>query len=117
MWAVREWLTTSLWLENRKAFARIELLPRVLADVSHVDTRITLFGKQHEFPILLAPTGYHKLAHPQGELETVRGANLMVPPWSLPSFSTVSFAEMSSAAEFPLCSRRTFSRTGHLQKT
>ncbi|HEX6544794.1 MAG TPA: alpha-hydroxy-acid oxidizing protein, partial [Bryobacteraceae bacterium] len=59
---------------NREAFAKIKLLPRYLIDVSRIDTSLELFGRRHEFPVLLAPTGYHKLFHPQGELETVRGA-------------------------------------------
>lgn len=88
--------------ENRSAFSRIQLLPRVLADVSQIDTRVTLFGKRHEFPILLAPTGYHKLAHPEGELETVKGANRSGATLVAASFSTVSFAEMSAATEQPL---------------
>ena len=88
--------------ENCLAFQRIRLLPRVLADVSRIDTGVTLFGVQHEFPILLAPTGYHKLAHPDGEMETVRGADLSGATLMAACFSTVSFTEMSSAAERPL---------------
>ena len=88
--------------ENRDAFRRIQLLPRVLKDVSHIDTRITLFGARHEFPILLAPTGYHKLTHPDGELETVSGANRSGATLIAASFSTVSFERMSNAAERPL---------------
>jgi 4-hydroxymandelate oxidase len=84
---------------NRLAFQRIRLLPRVLADVSCIDTRVTLFGVEHEFPILLAPTGYHKLAHPDGEMETVKGADLSGATLIAACFSTVSFPEMSSAAE------------------
>jgi 4-hydroxymandelate oxidase len=89
-------------LENRDAFRRIQLLPRVLRDVSHIDTRINLFGKPYEFPILLAPTGYHKLTHPDGELETVNGANLSGATLIASSFSTVSFEQMSGATKRPL---------------
>ena len=59
---------------NREAFDHIRLNPRVLNDVSRLDTRVTLFGQELPFPILLAPTALHRLAHPQGEMATARGA-------------------------------------------
>ena len=59
---------------NRDAFNRIPLRPRVLVDVSTLDTSLTLFGQRLAFPIVLAPAGVHGLLHPQGELETARGA-------------------------------------------
>jgi 4-hydroxymandelate oxidase len=69
---------------NREAFNRIPLRPRVLVDVSRLDTRVTLFGQSLPFPILLAPAGVHGMLHPQGELETARGSSkagaLMVIP-------------------------------------
>lgn len=59
---------------NREAFNRIPLRPRVLVDVSTLDTRVTLFGQTLAFPMVLAPAGVHGLLHPQGETETARGA-------------------------------------------
>ena len=59
---------------NREAFTRIRLKPRVMVDVSRVDTRIKLFGQEMSHPILLAPTSTHMLAHPEGEVATARGA-------------------------------------------
>src|SRR5262249_62057720 len=61
---------------NRESFDRIRLRPRILVDVSNLDTRVTLFGQEMPFPILLAPTAYHPLLHPQCEIATVRGAAL-----------------------------------------
>src|SRR5204862_1947009 len=40
---------------NREAWDRIRLKPRVLVDVSNIDTRVTLFGTELPFPIVLAP--------------------------------------------------------------
>jgi 4-hydroxymandelate oxidase len=60
---------------NREAFNRIPLRPRVLVDVSNVDTRLTLFGQDLACPIVLAPAGVHGLLHPQGELASARGAS------------------------------------------
>src|SRR5262245_22467103 len=60
---------------NREAFDAIRLKPRVLVDVSRLDTRLELFGQQFDFPILLAPTGGQRLMHPGAEPETARGAH------------------------------------------
>lgn len=88
--------------ENRLAFDRIRLAPRHLVDVSKIDTACTLFGRAHAFPILLAPTGYHKLFHPEGELETVEGANASDAILVASIFSTVAFEAMSAASARPL---------------
>src|SRR4029077_16701677 len=60
--------------DNRTHFDAIRLKPGVLRDVSKLDTSSTLFGQRLEYPILLAPTAYHKITHPEGELATARGA-------------------------------------------
>jgi isopentenyl diphosphate isomerase/L-lactate dehydrogenase-like FMN-dependent dehydrogenase len=59
---------------NRQGFERITLRPRMLVDVSKLDLSIELFGSRIEMPILIAPTGGHQQAHPEGELATVRAA-------------------------------------------
>ena len=83
---------------NRAAFNGESIVPRVLRDVSRIDTSLSLFGQRHDFPILLAPTGYHKLFHPEGELATVRGALASGAQLIASTFSTVAFEEMSAAA-------------------
>ena len=59
---------------NREAFDRIRLRPSVLREVATVDTRVTLLGRDLAFPILLSPTAYHRVLHPDEELDTARGA-------------------------------------------
>ena len=88
--------------ENRAAFNRIRLLPRVLRNVSAIDTSLEIFGRKHEFPILLAPTGYHMLMHPRGELETVAGADLAKCTLCAASFSTYTIEQIAAASEQPL---------------
>ena len=88
--------------ENREAFNRIRLNPRVLIDVSHISTKLQLFGREHEFPILLAPAGYHKLAHPDGEIETVKGANLGEATLIAASFANSTVETMGALAARPL---------------
>lgn len=59
---------------NREAFDRLKLEGRVLADMAGAHTRIELFGQPMEAPILLAPVGFQKLAHEDGERATALGA-------------------------------------------
>ena len=48
--------------------------PRVLVDVSSPDTSTTVLGQPVTMPILVAPTAFHELVHPDGEIGTARGA-------------------------------------------
>jgi 4-hydroxymandelate oxidase len=53
------------------------LLPRVLRDVSAVDTSVRMPGVPETVartPVAVAPTGFQGLAHPEGEVATARGA-------------------------------------------
>lgn len=59
---------------NRTALDALQLKPKVLVDVTHIDTSRTILGHQLEHPILLAPTSSHLLAHPDAEVATARGA-------------------------------------------
>jgi 4-hydroxymandelate oxidase len=60
--------------ENRRAFDDIDLRFRVLAGVGERDLSVNLFGKRTSMPVLIAPTGFHKMAHPDGELATASAA-------------------------------------------
>jgi 4-hydroxymandelate oxidase len=59
---------------NEKAWRQVWLAPRVLRGVSAVDTATRLLGTEFATPLCVAPTGYHGLAHPDGELATAAGA-------------------------------------------
>ncbi|HEY0794313.1 MAG TPA: alpha-hydroxy-acid oxidizing protein [Acidisarcina sp.] len=76
--------TTVRW--NKEAYQRIRLRPRVLVDVTKLDTRVTLFGQEHAFPLLLAPTSAQTLTHPEGELATARAAGASGTTMVLSSF-------------------------------
>jgi 4-hydroxymandelate oxidase len=68
--------------DNLTAWSRLKLRPRVLRDVRRVDTATAVLGTPLPTPIMVAPTAYHGLVHPDGELATAAGAaaagNLMV---------------------------------------
>jgi len=60
-----------------RAWQRYWLAPRVLRDVSSVDTSVRLPGQppaRLRTPVAVAPTGFQGLAHPDGEVATARGA-------------------------------------------
>jgi 4-hydroxymandelate oxidase len=59
---------------NEQAFAELALRYRVLVDVSRRDLSCQLLGRTLSFPVLIAPTAFHKLAHAEGELATARAA-------------------------------------------
>ena len=84
--------------DNRTHFDAIRLKPRVLRDVSQLDTSSTLFGQRLEYPILLAPTAYHKITHPKGKLATARGAGAAHTTMCVSSFATTSIEDVAKAA-------------------
>ena len=87
---------------NRSAFDRILLQPRVLTDVSRLDTSCVLLGEKLAHPILLAPAAYHCLLHPEGELASARGAGQSGAPLVIASFATKTLEEIARAASAPL---------------
>nr|VDD46480.1 unnamed protein product [Brassica oleracea] len=60
--------------ENVEAFTRIMFRPRVLVDVSKIDTSTRILGYPISSPIMIAPTAMHMLAHPEGETATAKAA-------------------------------------------
>ncbi len=98
---------------NTEAFQRIRLRPRVLVEDQGRDTRCTLLGTPLSCPILLAPTAYHRLMHPDGELATARGAAAAEVPYVVSTATTTPLEEIASAADcvrwfqlYPLIDRR-----------
>lgn len=59
---------------NRAAFERHRLVPRVLRDVASRDLSVSLFGRTHRAPLLLAPVGVLEMVHPQADLAVARAA-------------------------------------------
>lgn len=82
--------------DNRDAFSRIKLRPRVLVDVSNIDLTTSVLGLQLAMPIMVAPTALHKLAHPQGELATARASSAANTLMILSSSSSCSIEEIAA---------------------
>lgn len=60
--------------ENITAWAEHRLAPKVLVDVSTIDMTVTLLGREHRHPFLIAPMAYQRHASRLGELATARAA-------------------------------------------
>ncbi len=82
---------------NSSAFSEFEFRPRVLRDVSGMDTTTTLFGEQLSFPLIVAPMGFVRIAHPLGELALAAGAEKAGVPFSLSTLGTRSIEEVAAA--------------------
>ncbi|HLY74860.1 MAG TPA: alpha-hydroxy acid oxidase, partial [Planctomycetota bacterium] len=87
---------------NREAYDRMRLRPRVLVDVSKLDTRVKLLGLELPHPILLAPGAYQRLLHGEGELATARGASSTESVFVVSSNATVSIEDIARVARSPL---------------
>ena len=87
---------------NRAAWAELFLRPRVLVDVSDVDTSVTLLGSVLPHPVLLGPTAFQRLAHSDGEVATARAASASGTLLVASSLSTVPLEEVAAATVAPL---------------
>ena len=83
---------------NTDAFRRIEFRPRVLRDVGNVDPSTTLLGRPLPLPLVLAPTGFPRSVHPDGDIATARAAARAGVPYTLSTLGTYSIEEIAEAA-------------------
>ena len=84
---------------NSAAFRRWNFAPRVLCDVSQVDTSTTLLGRRLPIPLVLAPAGFSRMPDPDGELAVARAAARAGLPYSLSTVATRSIEEVAAAAD------------------
>jgi len=84
--------------DNRAAFARMRLLPKVLVDVSNVDTSTTLLGAASKLPIAIAPTGVVGFGWRGGDIAIARVAAAAGIPYTLSSSATASIERVADEA-------------------
>jgi 4-hydroxymandelate oxidase len=82
--------------DNRAAFDRIKLRSRVLCKVQGGHTRCSLFGKTYEHPVFLAPVGYQKLFHADGEAATALAARTMTAPLIVSTLASTRLEDLAS---------------------
>lgn len=83
---------------NAEAFRRVEFRPRVMQGVGDADPATTLLGRPLAFPLVLAPTGFTRIAHPDGELAVARAAERAGVPYSLSTLATRSIEEVAAVS-------------------
>ncbi|HCK73578.1 MAG TPA: alpha-hydroxy-acid oxidizing enzyme, partial [Acidimicrobiaceae bacterium] len=84
---------------NVASFGNYFFRPRVLRDVANVDTRTTFLGEEIPFPVMIAPTGFDRIADSQGELAVARAAERAGIPYSLSTMGTRSIEEIADVSE------------------
>ncbi len=82
----------------RQAFSRVEFVPRVLRDVSGVDTSTTMLGARSALPLALAPTGFTRMMHADGESAVARVAQRAGIPYGLSTMGTTSIETLAATA-------------------
>jgi isopentenyl diphosphate isomerase/L-lactate dehydrogenase-like FMN-dependent dehydrogenase len=88
--------------DNCQAFRRIKLRPRVLIDVGKRDLTTEVLGQPIAFPVLLGPTTYQRLAHPDAEIASARAAAAAGTIFIVPTEGHYSVREIATAAPGPL---------------
>ncbi|KAI1895913.1 hypothetical protein AGOR_G00111670 [Albula goreensis] len=84
--------------DNVAAFSRWRLYPRVLRDVSQVDMSVSVFGQQLSMPVCVAATAMQRMAHPDGEVATMRACSSAGTGMMLSSWATSTIEEVAEAA-------------------
>jgi 4-hydroxymandelate oxidase len=83
---------------NREAFARTVLRPRVLRGVGERDHGVTLLGRRHPWPLVIAPTAFARLAHEDGEHGIARAAATFGITQTLSTLSSTTLEDVAQAA-------------------
>ncbi len=81
---------------NRAAYARWPLAYRVLVDVATRDLRTTVLGQPLALPLMIAPTAYQRMAHPDGELATARATAAAGTIMVLSTLSTTAVEDVAA---------------------
>jgi L-lactate dehydrogenase (cytochrome) len=86
---------------NTAAFNDYELMPRFLVDVSKIDTRTTIFGREIAWPVFCAPTAMSKLFHHHKEPAVARAAARAGTFYGLSSLATTSLEDIAAETSGP----------------
>ena len=81
----------------REAFADVQFNPAILRDVSQVDTTRTVLGAPVSLPFGIAPTGFTRMMHAEGEIAGATAALAAGIPFSLSTMGTTSIEDVAAA--------------------
>ena len=83
---------------SREIFRNIEFQPQILHDVSKVDTRASVLGEKFALPVGIAPTGFTRMMHAEGERAGARAAEKFGIPFTLSTLGTTSIEDVCVGA-------------------
>lgn len=86
----------STLLENTTAYSKYRIRPRVLRDMSLIDSSVPIWGARNSVPIGVAPTAMQCLAHPDGEVATANACKEAGIAMGLSSFATSTLEDVAS---------------------
>jgi isopentenyl diphosphate isomerase/L-lactate dehydrogenase-like FMN-dependent dehydrogenase len=81
---------------NKEAFNKWQIVPRMLGDVSGRSIAVELFGTIYPTPVLLAPVGVLSIAHPEAELAVARAARALQLPQIVSTVSSKAIEEIAA---------------------
>jgi isopentenyl diphosphate isomerase/L-lactate dehydrogenase-like FMN-dependent dehydrogenase len=84
--------------DNVAAWQRLALRPRMMVDCGERDPSTTVLGRRLSHPLIVAPTAFHALATPDGEVAAARGAAATETPFCLSTLSTTGVVELATRA-------------------
>lgn len=93
--------TESTLAANAEAFEKWRLLPRVMFNVSQIDTNTTLLGRRLAWPVIAAPMAMQQLANPDGELAMVKACRDTETTMGVSTMGTYSVQQIADACNDP----------------
>jgi L-lactate dehydrogenase (cytochrome) len=86
---------------NLDAFSRIQLLPRTMRDVRHIDTSTTVLGQKISMPLMMSPVGFVGMFHHGREIAAARAGQQCGVLSSLATWGSATVEEVAEATQGP----------------
>ncbi|MGE9267375.1 MAG: alpha-hydroxy acid oxidase [Verrucomicrobiales bacterium] len=84
---------------NLESFRAYDIVPRLFRDLTNAHTRLKLLEREYEHPVFIAPTAFHRLFHPEGEVATALAATALESPFTLSTLASTSLEDVASQPE------------------
>ncbi|MCB4398423.1 alpha-hydroxy acid oxidase [Synechococcus sp. MU1625] len=94
--------------ENKAALTHIKIIPRVLSDTSHPDTRTRDCSGVARHPFVIGPTAFHELACQGGEVETAQAASRTGTPYVVSSYASAEYKAIINELDTKLYWQQTY---------
>jgi isopentenyl diphosphate isomerase/L-lactate dehydrogenase-like FMN-dependent dehydrogenase len=88
--------------ENCRAFSDILFRPRSAVAIGHCDLKTRVLGQEISLPLILAPVGYSRLMHPEGEVAAARAAGEVGTGYILSTISGHKLEDVKASSKGPV---------------